>query len=142
MAIPPNIEIFDQYAAKTFALLYENFPLPRSVGIGEIDAEACIDDVVGANSAAVLVQATIRWLKISGYITYTRDQSVAFFDCCLTLKGFEVLKAIPESLSTEKNLGEELMESCKAGAMETAKDMIKIVFTKGFQYIPLLASNL
>lgn len=141
MAVPPNIELFDQYAAKTFALLYNNFPLPRNISIGEIDSEAVVDEYTGATPAAVLVQATMRWLKTSGYITYTREQVVVFFDCCLTLKGFEVLKTIPESLSTEKNLGEELMESCKTGAMETAKDMVKIVFTKGFQYIPLLVSN-
>lgn len=123
-------------------MLYESFPVPRSIGIGEIDAHAELSEALEEfTSAGEVVYATFVWLEGSGYITFRKNMEVLFTECVLTAKGLEVLNAIPSSLSTSQTVGEFVSKAVKAGAAESVSSAVKFIFAKGIEYVPLVINT-
>ena len=150
MSLPPNIEKFDRISAKTFALLYESFPVPRDLlvapdyGVPHIQE---IVDSIGIDSENFasereeieFIYATIRWLESAGYLDYGKElQLFGFRNAVLTAKGLEILKAIPPSISTDtagKTLGELVEDAVKSGAQESISNAVKGVLSKGAEML-------
>lgn len=142
MSLPPNIERFNQNAAKIFSLLYESFPVPRSIDVREIDIDAELSEATGElTPAGEVAHATFIWLEGSGYITFRKNMEVLFTECVLTAKGLEVLNAIPSSLSTSQTVGEFVSKAVKAGAAESVSSAVKFIFAKGIEYVPLVINT-
>lgn len=143
MSTPSNIEKFNEIAAKTFAILYEEFPVPRPLHFGEdfqvsnyqafADSPESHRDV---RNEVRFLEWSIIWLKDAGYISY-KDNSpfVGFSGVVLTAKGFEVLNAVPESL-TKKPAGLFLKEAVKDGVSKSITAGVQFVIAKGVQCIP------
>lgn len=143
MSAPSNIEKFNEIVAKTFALLYEAFPVPRPLSFGEDfqipnyqafhDSPESHPDVL---NEVTFLEWSIIWLKDTGYISYKGDaQLVGFSGVVLTAKGFEVLNAVPEAL-TKKPAGLFLKEAVKDGAAKSISAGVQFVIAKGVQCIP------
>ncbi len=125
-----NIERFDEIAAKTLARLYENFPVPTALMVGQYGVEIGDDnwDDPDALAAAEFVIASLQWLNEAGYIRFSEVRHpFGVMDAVLTARGLEVLKAIPESL-TGHTLGELLVDGVKTGGKELALEAIRQVF--------------
>lgn len=67
------IDSFDVCAGRVFALLYESFPIPVDLNIGEIIGQADLYSREGLppemNTDCEVGSCTIRWLVKSGYIS-------------------------------------------------------------------------
>ena len=63
-----NIERFDEIAAQTLARLYENFPVPTALMVGQYGVEIGDDnwDDPKALAAAEFVIASLQWLGDAG----------------------------------------------------------------------------
>ena len=130
----PNIERFDQIAAQAFAILYENFPVPRALTVNAFGVNRVADtwDDREILKEAEFVYACLKWLADAGYISHSGDQYPQYMDhAVLTAKGLEILKAIPDSISTEKSIGERLIDGVKNGATESLKEGVRFALAKG-----------
>lgn len=145
MSLPPNIERFNIITAKTFAMLYQSFPVPRDLLMGpDFDIPHIMEishdfenNYVSEREDILFVQSTIYWLHDAGYIeakNYTYP--FGFREVLLTAKGLETLKAIPPSLSTDKNAGELVLDAVKSGASDSMSDAVKFILSKGVELLP------
>ncbi|MCA1862921.1 hypothetical protein JAB5_33150 [Janthinobacterium sp. HH103] len=133
-----NIDAFDELTGRIFAKLYENFPKPifldarKFVEGGEA---ACFnaDSFTGAEVTppAEAFINTATWLVQEGYISVRPNSKTAtgFSDAVLSEKGLTALKAVPDSLVSRVTLGERLVQSVKAGTMETLKGVTNEVLS-------------
>lgn len=113
-----NIEKFNELASKVFALLYGTFPVPQnlyphSVGIPpapqlEHDPDTGTIGGLGAVSEyepsdeEKLFGHTVAWLVDMGYLIEKRRIDITSHeDVVLTVKGLEVLKAVPSVLDKD-----------------------------------------
>ncbi len=110
-----NIDLFDDYVAKIFSKLYENFPKPIYLSP---------DELTEKEEDRVFCRCTLEWLEEAGYIWCPTKIDMGV-DAVLSSKGLEALKAIPESLEGKHSIGEGLVNSVKEGAKETAKILVK-----------------
>lgn len=145
MSLPPNIERFNIITAKTFAMLYQSFPVPRDLLMGpDFDIPHLMEiphdfknNYVSEKEDILFVQSTIYWLHDAGYIeakSYTYP--FGFRDVVLTAKGLETLKAIPSSLSSDKTAGELVLDAVKSGASDSMSDAVKFILAKGIEFLP------
>ena len=128
-----NIERFDEITAQTLAKLYENFPVPIALTVGQFGVEITEEnwDDPQALSDAEFVVSTHRWLCDAGYINLGDVRPpIGVFDAVLTAKGLEVLKAIPGSIGGQ-TIGDRLIEGVKAGGKEIAKEALKEALSYG-----------
>lgn len=130
----PNIERFDQITAKAFARLYEKFPVPITLTTeffgAKIDSNAW--DESGAIADAEFVFSCLQWLAAAGYIDHKGERSPYYVErAVLTAKGLEILKAIPDSISSEKSIGERLIDGVKEGSTESLKEGVRYALAKG-----------
>ena len=143
MSAPSNIEKFNEIVAKTFVILYENFPVPCPLGFRDDfqvpnyqafhDSPESHPDV---QNEVTFLEWSIIWLKDTGYISYKGNAPfVGFSGVVLTAKGFEVLNAVPESL-TKKPAGLFLKEAVKDGVSKSITAGVQFVIAKGVQCIP------
>lgn len=128
-----NIDLFDEHAAAVFAELYEHFPLRRP-----ITAEAIIGIGIDPYNpppkvphALRVYDATVEWLAESGYIALEGNarQGVA----TLTMKGLEVMKAVPASLQGHGSLGDALVSTVRSGGAAAGKELISLGLTQAFR---------
>ncbi|MEE3507749.1 MULTISPECIES: hypothetical protein [unclassified Pseudomonas] len=133
-----NIDRFDQLAGKVLAGLYESFPMTLSLTTEQFSSVIAIDSIETPEGEQQIFEseeffcASITWLSKSGYITFGQQGShpCKFYECTLTAKGLEVLKAVPDSLSG-KSIGSQLQEAAKAGLMGTVKSLTGKAFGIG-----------
>lgn len=116
-----NIKRFDELTGQILGTLYESFPVPRNLLLGElIDDGYSFDEFFGTevpNENGEFLFACIDWLSESGYLRFKdKVYATGFSDGVLTAKGLEVLKATPESLKTGPTLGDQLVDASKSGA--------------------------
>ncbi|MEC5386730.1 hypothetical protein VVD49_13430 [Uliginosibacterium sp. H3] len=137
-----NIDQFDDVTAKTFAYLYESFPVPAFLLVERfgvmIDVEAYpLGDSV---KEADFWVACWDWLIAAGYM-YAGDRirPVGFSDVVLTAKGLEVLKAVPSSLSNGQTVGDQIVAGLKSGALDAVKDGVKLALSRGAEMVPWAA---
>ncbi|MFK4136329.1 hypothetical protein ACI2KR_29220 [Pseudomonas luteola] len=113
-----NIEKFNEITSKVFALLYSTFPMPQnlypsSIGITETpalehDGESGTLGGIGwlkerePSDEEKCFGHTIAWLVKAGYVTAERRIDISSHeDVVLTIKGLEVLKAVPSVLDKD-----------------------------------------
>lgn len=74
---------------------------------------------------------TATWLVQEKYISVRANSKSAtgFSDAVLSEKGLTALKAVPDSLVSRATLGERLVQSVKAGTMETLKGVTNEVLS-------------
>lgn len=137
-----NVELFNVYAGKAFALLYEAFPLPKAISVEDLVNSVSLDDVA-ENTARQVAGHTMLWLADTGYVN--RLGEIAPFRYVLSSKGFEVLNTTP--FDTEKKpeppLGDQLLAQTKnivsSAAIDVVKDTVKkalgVGILAGFKYL-------
>lgn len=133
-----NIERFDEIVGKTFALLYESFPVPRPLFPGIFIGEENVmipDDFLGERFSpnAEFCMAALLWLESTGYISARDITQHALGGVVLTAKGLEALKAMPDSL--QGPLGARLMEAAKTEGRELMRSLASQALSMGLQAI-------
>ncbi|OQX16190.1 MAG: hypothetical protein BWK73_04820 [Thiothrix lacustris] len=123
-----NIRHFDEISARIFAALYESFPLPLDIDCIELTKAAEIEANGAATKETRICIATLTWLQEEGYLKYQVKGKFDAFNIVLTAKGLSVLKAVPSSLETKTSIGERLVTAVKSGAINTAVEVLKIIF--------------
>ncbi|MFG0584717.1 hypothetical protein ACF8C1_15905 [Pseudomonas sp. zjy_9] len=132
-----NIERFNEMAGKVLGHLYLNFPAPTSFDAETIglpmgrkvhflDSSGQAATIVDTGSVTVEEEFfghTVRWLRDSGYLTFSGNYISAFASVVLTSKGLEVLNAVPESIKGGPSLGEQLSDATKSGAAELLRSV-------------------
>ena len=140
MAIPPNIENFNNVAAQTFAILYENFPVPCNLRLVEDYAIWWEGNLYESGNKdepeeVHFIESTLDWLQDSGYLKYDGySYPIGFMDAVLTLKGLEILNAVPDVLTSSHTAGELVTEALAEGASESISDIMKFILSKGLEF--------
>jgi hypothetical protein len=132
-----RLELFDQSAAAIFAELYENFPIPINLKPTTIAAEVFTEDDTGEDidEKWAVIEATLAWLKQSGFIWVERYSPLEAEGVVLSPKGLEVMK-IPSSLEKKSQpLGKALVEAVKKGAKDAAASAVGAALTAGVKLL-------
>ena len=124
-----NIELFDEYVARTLGRLYGSFPIRIGLDALEMSGNPEVDDFGVAidergkpSKAFDVCMATIEWLIDTGYIDCkTRDQ-YGYSRCVLTARGLEIL---------QETIGEKLSYLIRKGSIELAKEAAKAAISAG-----------
>jgi hypothetical protein len=116
-----NIKRFDELTGQIFGVLYESFPVPHHLLLKDLMPEGySFDEFFGQdipNEHGDFLFACVDWLAESGYLRFKEKvHATGYTGGVLTAKGLEVLKATPDSLSTESSLGDQLVDATKTGA--------------------------
>ncbi|MFW3895931.1 hypothetical protein [Pseudomonas bharatica] len=123
-----NIEMFDDITGKVFATLYQSFPIPKYLGVAEfVETPMGYSERLGMDvptREAEFFTATAQWLINAGYITGEPYPSMYVSNALLTAKGLEVLKAIPDSLSTKASIGELLANTAQEEGKEIFRGLV------------------
>lgn len=142
MTLPPNLQLFNLYAAKYFALLYENFPAPLDIHIDDLKHEwndETLAALIQADNFGRIANHTAAWLRMSNYTTYHGYDETAFLnESVLTAKGLEILKSVQPSLNTEKSIGEFLADAVKVGQADLVNKAMRVILAQGVQYLPFV----
>lgn len=131
-----NINQFDEYVGRVFGILYESFPVPTDLNIGDVLGVPDLYNSSGLpaemdNEANIAVYSVI-WLASVGYLKMTQNSSNEFFDLILTEKGLEVLKATPSSLTHQSlPLGKQIAVASKSGAKEILRTLVNEALSVG-----------
>lgn len=125
---PTNIDRFNDLTAKLFSMLYGAFPQRLDIDfiewLGTAYGEA-------ANADVDFCHATLKWLEGAGYVAVGAFDAMGATKIVLTARGLEVLKAIPASLKTKESFGEAIINTLKAGAAGTARQLVAHALTEG-----------
>lgn len=121
-----NISSFDEYAGRVFALLYESFPIPVDLTIGDILGQQDLYMHHGIPPEMMteceIASHTVQWLASAGYLSMQAGNGNDFFSLVLTEKGLEVMKAIPGAIDSQSQpLGKQISTALKTGTKETLK---------------------
>ena len=137
-----NIELFDEYVARTLGMLYGSFPIRIGLdalqmsGNPEVDDFGVPIDARGKRSKAFDVcMATIEWLIDTGYIDCKERDQYGYSRCALTARGLEILKAVPESVQAQETIGEKLFYLIRKGSIELAKEAAKAAISAGMAIV-------
>lgn len=134
-----NIKRFDELTGQIFGVLYESFPVLRPLLLKDLIPDGySFDEFFGQdipNEHGEFLFACVDWLAESGYLRFKEKvHAIGYAECVLTSKGLEVLKAIPDSLSTESSLGEQLVDASKAGAKSLIGDLAGQALSIGVKF--------
>lgn len=131
-----NINQFDEYVGRVFGMLYESFPIPTDLNVGDVLG---VPDLYSGSGIppemdieANIATHSVIWLADTGYIKMTGSGGNEFFDLILTEKGLEVLKATPASLTHQSlPLGKQIAAAVKSGAKETLRTLVNQALSAG-----------
>ncbi len=127
-----NIELFDLYVGKIFAKLYESFPLKTEVNPCVMINMEVNPHTMDIPKECEIFRDTMYWLEESGYIKYTSNQTVHYFNgAVLTAKGLELLKSVPPSVKSTAGIGENLTHWAKEGSDELLKGSVNTLLSMG-----------
>ncbi len=130
-----NMDLFNQYSAEIFSMLYLAFPEPIGLDALSISGHQEIDENGSPEKEAKICKATIQWLADTGYLSFQDEYQYGAGDAVLTAKGLEVLKAVPGSLKNGGSIGDKIVTTLKGGAKETATALVKTALTEGFKLL-------
>lgn len=147
MSTPPNLELFNETVGKTFAFLYENFPVEKSVSLEKLldlnPLEIGSADFEEAMTKRDICYYSIKWLIDAGYVSAKPRPYSNFDDAVLTARGVELLKIHPKALSD--SFGDSLLKLSKSGMMDGVKNSISgltsTILTAGATITYHLATN-
>ena len=141
MAEPRNIQIFQQLAGRTLARLYSEFPNPTLLDARPIGQEvADLLDSPDEERERVITRdcaSAVNFLVREQFITFRPDRRYleqpesVFPDALLTLKGFNLLGAVPAAVDEKverRPIGEQLSDALNDGARATVSDIVKSLF--------------
>lgn len=133
-----NIDLFDEFAAKAFAKLYEEFPRKIYLDAREFSGDSAEDDFGrilderGEPSKRFeLAKATIEWLIANGYISSSAIHDWGARESVLTPSGLQVLNVAPDSLTPNVTLGEKIVRNVRSGSWALAKEAAKTAIKVG-----------
>lgn len=134
-----NIKQFDEFTGLILGALYENFPVRRPLVVSKLIPDGTYyNESYGVdlpNEKGDFLFACVDWLAESGYLHFNdRIHNVGYSDAVLTAKGLEVLKAIPDSLSTGPTLGDQLVDATKSGAKSLLGDIAGQALSIGVKF--------
>ena len=137
--IYPNIDKFNEITGQALAKLYQNFPVPLSLGafnLIEGGKDACYDSssFTGADLTpqAEFVMATLDWLAQAGYLRYQDKHNIGFSGVVLTPAGLNLLNAVPDALQGGKEpMGARLVAAMRAGTAHVLGTVANQVLSKG-----------
>lgn len=124
-----NIQLFDEITAKLFANLYESFPLPADINCLSVTGCHEVDECGRISREAGICVHTLRWLGDEGFINVGQMYQHGGGGIVLTSKGLAALKAVPSGLEGKTSIGERLQAAVNAGAIPTAVEILKLIFT-------------
>ena len=136
MSTPPNIEVFNQVAARVLVRLYEAFPTPINVdpllvGMDVILEEKYETDSPHHDHLVTAADATVQFLidedfiRLVGGPTYLEVRG--FQNVVLTTKGFALLQKTPDSIDNtvdRRSYFERLKSVTASGAKVIATEAI------------------
>lgn len=134
-----NIEQFDLIVGKTFAALYQSFPLKKFIEVGHVlDPKTAFteDGDYGTvlSKDGEFCRACFDWITEAGYVSGNVDHMTgALMDAVLTVKGLETLKAIPDSL--QASLGDRLVDAAKTEGRELLRSLASQALGVGLQLL-------
>lgn len=134
MKSPQNMALFDEYAGKTFASLYEAFHKEIFVSVESLTGKTDLHIVDASGSPQTIEECeiaffTVKWLLNTGYISAKSHQPEGFSEAVLTAKGLELLKYVPDSL--KPSFGDQLLAACKKGSNDSIINITSSALTKG-----------
>lgn len=104
-----NRKLFNEFSAKLFAELYENFPIGTDFKIEDFSE-------LNTKENSEIFFSTIRFYINEGFIRCEKQFYGGFSSIVLTSKGFSILNATPpEIFSLKSNIGAELKTAIAAG---------------------------
>ena len=135
-----NIKRFDELTGQILGVLYESFPVPRHLLLKDLVPDGfTFNDFLGyeiPNEDGEFLFACIDWLAESGYLRFKdKVQPTGYTEGVLTAKGLEVLKATPNSLSTDSSLGDQLVDATKTGAKGLVGDLAGQALSIGVKFV-------
>ncbi len=127
-----NVELFQLFAAKAFADLYESFPVSTTIQPQEL-AKAVAHGDITERDARIVAEHTLKWLCNTDYLL---KEPHAPFTYVLSARGFEILNASPfpkpladKPTSTpeirKQNLGERFVAAVADAGTEELKSLTK-----------------
>jgi hypothetical protein len=115
-----HIESFNRCAALIFAELYRSFPFRKQISSSSLPegifSDISEEDFDGAFERLMVFEKTGKWLVEAGYIWAKQSTDSTIHGAILSPKGLEVLKAMPDSISMEQTLGEQMGELLQQGS--------------------------
>ena len=104
-----NRKLFNEFSAKLFAELYENFPIGTDFKIEDFPE-------LNTKENSEIFFSTVRFYIDEGFIRCEKQFYGGFSSIVLTSKGFSILNATPpENFSLKSNIGAELKAAVAAG---------------------------
>jgi hypothetical protein len=113
-----NISAFNELTGWVFASLYQSHPRGTRLSFSNVPHSIAerISEISGSpRETGKFWNSSIRWLEREGFITFQTQytNNLDFDGVRLTLSGFQALNAVPESLSTNEPIGEQLIDELK-----------------------------
>ncbi|MUL11830.1 hypothetical protein GNP59_18415 [Aliivibrio fischeri] len=128
-----NIKKFDRLVALILADLYQKFPVCTHVSIYELfdctpgymnhKRGQWIESEDLTTEDQEFYYYTVKWLIDTGYVIGT-IKNFNNSHITLSLKGLELLKSVPSSVDDAESIGEQLIGAVKAGAKDSAANLI------------------
>jgi hypothetical protein len=123
-----NIDDFNAAVALVLGYLYEQFPVPEMLNIGNLIESSDVNEPARKNELKSMCGHTVIFLKEEGYLrcgTPTLDLNL-FPMTVLTSKGLAALQKVPVSLKEkQRSAGEWFVDLGKDVLKETAKESVK-----------------
>ncbi len=130
-----HIESFNRCAALIFDELYRSFPIRKQISSNSLPegifSDLSDEDYVEAVKRKIIFERTGKWLVEADYIWAERVTESTIFGAVLSPKGLEVLKASPDSISTEHSLGERMGELVQQGSYSLLSKVVDKVLSIG-----------
>lgn len=136
MAIPPNIEKFNEVAAQTFVILYENFPVACELRLYEHYGVMWKGNLYESGNEkereeVKFIESTLDWLQDNGYLKYDGySYPIGFMDAVLTPKGLEVLNAVPNAQASSHTAGELIPDALINEDAESITEIMKFILSE------------
>ena len=125
-----NIDQFNDVVSTTFALLYEEFPVPTDLAMDHYIAEES-----WAADDETFVNGTLQWLEAEGYIRAGGFGSpLLVLNVVLTHKGLMALRAVPDVIESREPLGSRMSSAVKDGAKGLARKLAEEAISFGVKY--------
>jgi|GEM_PF-2090538 len=130
--IKKSIETFDILTGYLFSQLYENFPICQEIKAKSFLAKCELE----FRDNELIFSETLFWLRDNGFIAFRspKEKTISkldgtipypIFSCVeLTIKGLNALKKFPNSINSNKSIGEEIIEAIKDGTKDKIKEFV------------------
>jgi len=129
-----NIEQFDMIAGKTFAALYQAFPMPIDIALEEYTVHGSASEDRGdgqevATEEASLIMASWSWLVEADYIDAGVQDDIGLKEAVLSAKGLSILKSMPSPFTTP--IGERLISAIQENHEYNIKTLASMALSVG-----------